>query len=137
MTNKPPAGGELRDRGRREYFPVEFETPVQQQGFIVTRHQWNRIKERVRNIRSRESHWLSALYALLSIGVSFLIGALSLAQLEGVAIWVTVGFWMAVAVGIGGAIICLIAYRESRGRRQDDIKVVIEDMDDIERLYER
>lgn len=137
MTNKPPADGEPRDRGRREYFPVEFETPVQQQGFIVTRQQWNRIKERVRNIRSRESNWLSALYALLSIGVSFLIGALSLAQLEGVAIWVTVGFWMAVAVGIGGAIICLIAYVGSRGRRQDDIKVVIEYMDDIERLYER
>lgn len=137
MTNKPPAGGEPRDRGRREYFPVEFETPVQQQGFIVTRQQWNRIKERVRNIRSRESHWISALYALLSIGVSFLIGALSLAQLEGVAIWVTVGFWMAVAIGIGGAIICLIAYMGIRGRRQDDIKVVIEYMDDIERLYER
>ena len=137
MTNKPPAGGEPRDRGRREYFPVEFETPVQQQGFIVTRQQWNRIKERVRNIRSRESNWLSALYALLSIGVSFLIGALSLAQLEGVAIWVAVGFWMTVAVGIGGAIICLIAYIGSRGRRQDDIKVVIEDMDAIERLYER
>lgn len=136
MTNKPPAGGEPRDRGRREYFPVEFETPVQQQGFIVTRQQWNRIKERVRNIRSRESNWLSALYALLSIGVSFLIGALSLAQLEGVAIWVTVGFWMAVAIGIGGAIICLIAYMGSRGRREDDIKIVIEDMDAIERLYE-
>lgn len=136
MTNKPPADGEPRDRGRREYFPVEFETPVQQQGFIVTRQQWNRIKERVRNIRSRESHWLSALYALLSIGVSFLIGALSLAQLEGVALLVTVGFWMAVAIGIGGAIICLIAYQESRGRRKDDIKVVIEYMNDIERLYE-
>ncbi len=137
MTNKPPAGGEPRDRGRREYFPVEFETPVQQQGFIVTHHQWNRIKERVRNIRSRESNWLSALYALLSIGVSFLIGALSLAQLEGVALLVTVGFWMAVAIGFTGAIACLIAYMGSRGRRQDDIKVVIEDMDAIERLYER
>lgn len=136
MTNKPPAGGEPRDRGRREYFPVEFETPVQQQGFIVTRQQWNRIKERVRNIRSRESHWLSALSVLSSMCVSFLIGALSLAQLEGVALLVTVGFWMAVAIGIGGAIICLIAYMGSRGRRQDDIKVVIEDMDAIERLYE-
>lgn len=134
--NKPPAGGEPRDRGRREYFPVEFETPVQQQGFIVTRQQWNHIKRRVRNIRSRESHWLSASYALLSIGVSFLIGALSLAQLEGVATWVTVGFWMAVAIGFGGAIICLIAYRESGGRRKNDIKFVIEYMDDIERLYE-
>ena len=136
MTNKPPAGGEPRDRGRREYFPVEFETPVQQQGFIVTRQQWNRIKERVRNIRSSESQWLSASYALVSIGVSFLIGALSLSQLEGVAIWVTVGFWMAVAVGIGGAVACWFAYRESSGRREDDINIVIEDMDAIERLYE-
>ena len=136
MTNKPPAGGEPRDRGRREYFPVEFETPVQQQGFIVTRQQWNRIKERVRNIRSRESNWLSASYALLSIGVSFLIGALSLAQLEGVALLVTVGFWMAVAIGFTGAIACGFGYKGSKERRKDDIKVVIEDMDAIERLYE-
>ena len=135
--NKPPAGGKPRDRGRREYFPVEFETPVQQQGFIVTRQQWNRIKERVRNIRSRESHWLSALSVLSSMCVSFLIGALSLAQLEGVAIWVTVGFWMAVAIGFSGAIACWFAYKGSKERRKDDIKVVIEDMDDIERLYER
>ena len=136
MTNKPPAGGEPRDRGRREYFPVEFETPVQQQGFIVTRQQWNRIKERVRNIRSSESQWLSASYALVSMGVSFLIGVAFLA-LEGVATWVMIGFSVAAAVGFSGAIVCYIAYRESRGRRQDDIKVVIEDMDDIERLYER
>lgn len=114
--NKPPAGGEPRDRGRREYFPVEFETPVQQQGFIVTRQQWNRIKERVRKIRSSESHWLSALYALLSIGVSFLIGVAFLA-LEGVATWVMTGFSVAAAVGFTGAVACWFAYRESRGRR--------------------
>ena len=136
MTNKPPAGGEPRDRGRREYFPVEFETPVQQQGFIVTRQQWNRIKERVRNIRSRESNWLSALYALVSMGVSFLIGVAFLA-LEGVATWVMIGFSVAAAVGFSGAIACWFAYRESSGRREDDINIVIEYMDDIERLYER
>ena len=44
---------------------------------------------------------------------------------------------MAVAIGIGGAIACWFAYRESMGRREDDINIVIEDMDDIERLYER
>lgn len=137
MTNKPPAGGEPRDRGRREYFPVEFETPVQQQGFIVTRQQWNRIKERVRNIRSRESHWLSALSVLSSMCVSFLISAVSLSLIEGVAIWVTVGFWMAVAIGFTGAVACGFGYKGSKERRQDDIKVVIEYMDDIERLYER
>ena len=134
--NKPPAGGEPRDRGRREYFPVEFETPVQQQGFIVTRQQWNRIKERVRNIRSSESQWLSASYALVSMGVSFLIGVAFLV-LEGVATWVMIGFSVAAAVGFTGAVACYIAYIENRGRRQDDIKVVIEDMDAIERLYER
>lgn len=137
MTNKPPAGGEPRDRGRREYFPVEFETPVQQQGFIVTRQQWNRIKERVRNIRSRESHWLSALSVLSSMCVSFLISAVSLSLIEGVAIWVTVGFWMAVAIGFTGAVACGFGYKGSKERRKDDIKVVIEYMDDIERLYER
>ena len=136
--NKPSVGGEPSDRGGSEYFTsIAVADRIQQPGFVVTRQEWNRIKERVRNIRSRESNWLSALYALLSIGVSFLIGALSLAQLEGVALLVTVGFWMAVAIGIGGAIVCYIAYRESRGRRQDDIKVVIEYMNDIERLYER
>lgn len=135
--NKPSVGGEPSDRRGSEYFTsIAVADRIQQPGFVVTRQEWNRIKERVRNIRSRESHWLSASYALLSIGVSFLIGALSLAQLEGVATWVTVGFWMAVAIGFGGAIICLIAYRESGGRRKNDIKFVIEYMDDIERLYE-
>lgn len=133
--NRPPAGEEPRDRGRWEYFPVEFEPPVQQQGFVVTRQQWNRIKERVRNIRSRESHWLSAFYALLSIGVSFLIGAVSLAYIEGAAPWVTTIFYVAAAIGFTGATVCYIAYRGSQGRRKDDIKVVHEYMDDIERLY--
>ncbi len=135
--NKPSVGGEPSDRGGgSEYFTsVAVADPVQQQGFVVTRQQWNRIKERVRNIRSRESHWLSALSVLSSMCVSFLISAVSLV-LEGVATWVTIGFSVAAAVGFTGAIVCYIAYRESRGRREDDINIVIEDMDAIERLYE-
>lgn len=134
--NKPSVGGEPSDRGGSEYFTsIAVADRIQQPGFVVTRQEWNRIKERVRNIRSRESNWLSALYALLSIGASFLIGVVFLA-LEGVATWVTIGFSVATAVGFTGAIVCYIAYRESRGRRQDDIKVVIEDMDAIDRLYE-
>ena len=136
--NKPSVGGEPSDRGGSEYFTsIAVADRIQQPGFVVTRQEWNRIKERVRNIRSRESHWLSALSVLSSMCVSFLIGALSLAQLEGVAIWVTVGFWMAVAIGFSGAIACWFAYKGSKERRKDDIKVVIKDMDAIERLYER
>ena len=69
--------------------------------------------------------------------VSFLISAVSLSLIEGVAIWVTVGFWMAVAIGFTGAVACGFGYKGSKERRKDDIKVVIEYMDDIERLYER
>lgn len=135
--NKPSVGGEPSDRGGSEYFTsIAVAARIQQQGLVVTRQEWNHIKERVRNIRSRESNWLSASYALLSIGASFLIGVVFLA-LEGVATWVTIGFSVAAAVGFTGAIVCYIAYREIRGRRQDDIKVVIEYMNDIERLYER
>ena len=135
--NKPPVGGEPSDRGGSEYFTsIAVADRVQQPGFVVTRQEWNRIKERVRNIRSSESQWLSASYALVSMGVSFLIGVAFLA-LEGVATWVMIGFSVAAAVGFSGAIACWFAYRESRGRREDDINIVIEDMDDIERLYER
>ena len=134
--NKPSVGGEPSDRGGSEYFTsIAVADRVQQPGFVVTRQEWNRIKERVRNIRSSESQWLSASYALVSMCVSFLIGVVFLA-LEGVATWVVIGFSVAAAVGFSGAIACWFAYRESRGRRQDDIKVVIEDMDAIERLYE-
>lgn len=134
--NKPSVGGEPSDRGGSEYFTsVAVADPVQQQGFVVTRQQWNRIKERVRNIRSRESHWLSALSVLSSMGVSFLIGVVFLA-LEGVATWVTIGFAVATAIGFSGAIVCWFAYKESRGSREYYIKIVIEDMNDIERLYE-
>ena len=135
--NKPPVGGEPSDRGGSEYFTsIAVADRIQQPGFVVTRQEWNRIKERVRNIRSSESQWLSASYALLSIGISFLIDALSLAQLEGVASWATIGFHMVSAVGFTGAIACWFAYRESKAYREYYIKIVLEDMDDIERLYE-
>lgn len=135
--NKPSVGGEPSDRGGSEYFTsVAVADPVQQQGFVVTRQQWNRIKERVRNIRSRESHWLSALSVLSSMCVSFLISAVSLWLIEGVAPWVIIGFSVAAAVGFSGAIACGFGYKGSRGRREDDINIVIEDMDAIERLYE-
>ncbi len=134
--NKSSVGGEPSDRGGSEYFTsIAVADRVQQPGFVVTRQEWNRIKERVRNIRSSESQWLSASYALVSMGVSFLIGVAFLA-LEGVATWVVIGFSVAAAVGFTGAVACYIAYLENSGRREDDINIVIEDMDAIERLYE-
>ena len=134
--NKPSVGGEPSDIDGSGYFTsFAVAARIQQPSFVVTRQEWNRIKERVRNIRSRESHWLSALSVLSSMGVSFLISAVSLV-LEGVATWVTIGFAVATAIGVSGAIVCWFAYKESRGRREYYIKIVIEDMDAIERLYE-
>lgn len=135
--NKPHMDRETLDRGERKYSTsVEIADPNQQQGFVVTRQQWNRVKERVRNIRSSENKWSSAFSTLLVIGGSFLIEAQPLAHPNDVASWVTTGFYMASAMSFGGSIACWFAYRESKGHREHYTKIVIEDMDDIERLYQ-
>lgn len=135
--NKPHMDRETQDRGGREYFvSVEVADQVRQKGIIVTHPQWNRIKERVRNIPSSENKWRSAFSTLLVMGVSFLIEALRLEHPNGVASWVTAGFYMASLMSFGGAIACWFSYREIKAHREYCTKILLEDMDDIERLYQ-
>lgn len=115
---------------------LDVAIPARQPALVVTLQQWNYIKACIRSIRSQESLWLSLSLSFFSMGISFLIGALSLAQFDDVSVGMTVGFWMAVAVGFVGACLCLLFYNENRNRREDYIAVVVKYMDDIEQLYE-
>ena len=109
--------------------------PVPQLGFTVSLREWNRIKQSVKDIRSTESQWLSGTYACLSAGIAFSIAAVSLLQLDSASNWMFIAFCALGATGILSALVCLIAFRGSRGQQQRDIDSLIAYMNDIEANY--
>ncbi len=129
--------GEAPRSDEREYSvpPMNLAAPVSQSGFPVSNQQWSRIKGQICGISSNESLWFSASLASLTGGISFLIGVVSLAQLEGVAFWITVSFYVAMTIGFTGAFLCFIFYKVGKKSREDDIKAVLGYMDEIEQTF--
>ena len=130
-------GGEAPRSDEREYSvpPMNLAAPVSQSGFPVSNQQWSRIKGQICGISSNENLWFSASLASLTGGISFLVGVLSLAQLEGVDFRITVFFYVATAIGFTGALLCFLFHREGKKSREDDIKAVLGYMDEIEQTF--
>ena len=124
-----PGRGMPMDRG------IVPQPPIPQRGFTVSFREWHRIKQSVKAIRSSESQWLSAAYAMLSAGIAVGIAAVSLWQLGNADSWIFIAFCALAVAGLASAISCIFGFRGSRGRRQKNIDAVITYMDDIEAHY--
>ena len=66
-------------------YRLAVRVPSGQPALIITEAEWNHIKELVTSIRSLESHWFTAVWSFLTLGVSFLVGILVLEQQNTVA----------------------------------------------------
>ena len=110
--------------------------PYNQRGFVITFREWHRLRERFTGFQTEESQWLSGASGCLSASVAFGAGSVSLEQVAGVSFWVLVSFYALTCVGLFGAVLCLFAYRQTRGRRENDVRVILEFMDDIESMFE-
>ena len=134
MDRDSPEQGAPESAGSSDV-PIDIMCPQRQTAFPVTILQWDRIKERVINIRSHENLWLSSASAFGSMCVSFAIGTASLAQQKVVAFSLTVFFYVATAIGFAGIILSLFGYKESKARRESEINTVLMLMEDIESVY--
>ena len=123
------------DRGMPMDRGIVPQPPIPQRGFTVSFREWHRIKQSVKDIRSTESQWLSAAYALLSAGIAFVIAAISLWQLGNADNWIFIAFCALAVAGLMSAMLCIFGFRGSRDGRQKDIDSVITYMDDIMANY--
>ena len=105
--------------------------PARLSFFGITHEQWGNLRHQVKSIDLNENLWLLACSVCLTIGVSFGIGA---TQIEDSENWIRTGFWMATAAGSVGAVACGIAGFQTRRRRKNDIKEILEYMDEIMRI---
>ena len=129
--NRPSSEVETSTSGERG-IPFNVRLPESLSFIGIIDEQWNQLKRQVENIGPSENLWFLVCSVSLTLGISFLI---SVTQLGTVEPWVRTSFWMATAAGLVGAVLCAIAGWQTRGRRKDDIKAVLNYMDEIEQTY--
>jgi hypothetical protein len=132
---RPPDTDHSPEEPLRFVKHIDLAVPMPERAYPVTTQQWSRLKARIGGIRSRENLWIGAMSFFGATGISFIIGAATLTQVEKVALPVLIFFFSAAFVGLTVAVACLFGCLESHGRRKSDIDSVIEYMEDIEEIY--
>jgi len=133
--DSPPDAEQGHQRTLQFSRGIHSTIPVEQSAFHVTFHEWDRLKDRIRSITSRENLWIAATFFSFSAAISFCIAAVTLTQVENVPQPVLIAFFCIASAGLVGAVVCVCGCWESRSGRKKGIDAAIEHMADIERLY--
>ena len=112
---------------------IDLAAPVKQRAFHVTSTQWARVKKCIRAIKPEgESYWLVSAVTSISVGASWLAGAIGLDSAQGVdGTVLTIVYSVSAAFGAAFAL-SVIGFLESKGHRESGINTAIEAMEDIE-----
>ena len=112
--------------------PISVAVPISQSAFPITEQQWRQLKGQIKRIKCSESQWFTASLAFLAFGISFLIAILLPGSEQ---LWVTIFLWAGMLTGIACGVLSFVAYKATRGDREDDIKAILRHMDQIEQIY--
>ena len=114
--------------GGEQSIPFNVTLPESLSFIGITHEQWNQLRRQVKSIEPSENLWFLFFSVCLTLGASFGIGSTQVGSAED---WIRTAFWMATVGGAVGATVCGIAGWQARGRRKNDIKAVLDYMDEI------